>query len=93
MITHFFEKELFDIKSNYISSFRFYKPFFQTGGYYRYIDGWRPIRPKWESGEPRMSQSCVYVALNGKWRTADCDDKKTSICMKSTGQTHIAFKN
>lgn len=40
-----------------------------------------------------MRGPCVYVDLKGKWRTADCSDKRSSICMKSTGQTHIAFKN
>ncbi|XP_027145353.1 macrophage mannose receptor 1 isoform X2 [Larimichthys crocea] len=55
----------------------------QTGGYYKYVDGWRLEITNWDYGEPR-SQPCVLVNKNGKWSTADCNQNATSICMKTT---------
>ncbi|XP_056277834.1 macrophage mannose receptor 1-like [Pseudoliparis swirei] len=56
----------------------------ETAGYFRYIDGWRIVRTNWASRQPRANRPCVFVDLEGKWNTADCDQKTTSICMKST---------
>ncbi|XP_070829826.1 macrophage mannose receptor 1-like [Chaetodon trifascialis] len=56
----------------------------ETGGYFRYIDGWRLTITNWGRREPNMDQSCVYVDTEGKWRTADCNENKASVCMKST---------
>ncbi|XP_073347649.1 macrophage mannose receptor 1-like [Pagrus major] len=56
----------------------------ETGGYFRFIGGWRITTSNWDSREPRMDQSCVYVNEDGKWRTADCNRKMKSFCMKTT---------
>lgn len=61
---------------------------FQTGGYYKYVDGWRLEITNWDYGEPR-SQPCVLVNKNGKWSTADCNQNATSICMKTTGRAYV----
>uniref|UniRef100_A0A8C9WWP9 Mannose receptor, C type 1b n=1 Tax=Sander lucioperca TaxID=283035 RepID=A0A8C9WWP9_SANLU len=55
----------------------------ETGGYFRYIDGRRLTLTNWDSREP-MYQPCVFVNVNGKWKTSDCKQKMASICMKST---------
>lgn len=36
-----------------------------------------------------MERHCVYVNVDGKWKTADCNQNKSSICMKSTGRDHV----
>ncbi|KAM8728032.1 macrophage mannose receptor 1-like isoform 2-T2 [Acanthopagrus schlegelii] len=56
----------------------------ETGGYFRYIEGWRITITNWDYNEPRMDQPCVYVDVDGKWKTADCNRKMKSICMKTT---------
>lgn len=66
---------------------------FQTGGYFRYIEGWRITITKWDYNEPRMDQPCVYVDVDGKWKTADCNRKMKSICMKTTGRAHVYLYN
>ncbi|KAF1383676.1 hypothetical protein PFLUV_G00134320 [Perca fluviatilis] len=55
----------------------------ETGGYFRYINGWRLTLTNWDRREP-MYQPCVFVNVNGKWKTSDCGQKMASICMKST---------
>nr|XP_046265193.1 macrophage mannose receptor 1-like isoform X2 [Scatophagus argus] len=56
----------------------------KTGSYFRYVDGWHLTMTNWGSLEPSRDRPCVYVDVDGKWRTADCNQNKTSICMKST---------
>ncbi|XP_039998644.1 macrophage mannose receptor 1-like [Xiphias gladius] len=56
----------------------------QTRGYFRYVDGWHMTISNWDRREPSMERHCVYVNVDGKWKTADCNQNKSSICMKST---------
>lgn len=63
--------------------------FFQTGGYFRFIAGWHLSLTNWGSNEPQVNNPCVFVSEDGKWRTADCNQKMASICMKSTGWVHV----
>lgn len=65
---------------------------FQTGGYFRFIDGWHMALSKWASGEPRGNQPCVYLDIDGAWKTADCHQKMNSVCMKSTGRACVNIK-
>lgn len=58
---------------------------FQTNGYFRYIDGWRMTFTRWGEDEPSMDRPCVYMDLDGKWKTAYCNQTIKSVCMKSTG--------
>ncbi|XP_026229722.1 macrophage mannose receptor 1-like isoform X2 [Anabas testudineus] len=55
----------------------------QTGGYFRYTDGWPLRKTNWGTLEPG-TQPCVYVDVDGKWKTANCRENKTIVCMKST---------
>lgn len=63
--------------------------FFQTGGYFRFIAGWHLSTTNWDINEPQANNPCVFVSEDGKWRTADCNQKMASICMKSTGWVHV----
>ncbi|XP_034558610.1 macrophage mannose receptor 1-like [Notolabrus celidotus] len=56
----------------------------QTGGYYRYIEGWHLTEVKWGPMEPHSDRPCVYVDVDGLWKTSDCQQKLASICMKTT---------
>ncbi|XP_078120279.1 macrophage mannose receptor 1-like isoform X1 [Sander vitreus] len=56
----------------------------QTGGFFRYIDGWHLNAANWAEGEPSRDQPCVYMDVDGKWRTAFCNRTMNSVCMLST---------
>ncbi|XP_054452124.1 macrophage mannose receptor 1-like [Anoplopoma fimbria] len=56
----------------------------ETGGYFRYIDGWHITVTNWGRQEPNTYRPCVFVDVDGTWKTADCDQTMNSICMKST---------
>ncbi|XP_042352883.1 macrophage mannose receptor 1-like [Plectropomus leopardus] len=56
----------------------------ETGGYFRYIDGWRLTSTNWDRREPSSYRDCVSVNKDGKWTTTDCKRNMSSICMKST---------
>ncbi|XP_042285556.1 macrophage mannose receptor 1-like isoform X1 [Thunnus maccoyii] len=55
----------------------------QTNGYYRYIDGWHLNFATWAEGEPSRDRPCVYMDVDGKWRTAFCNQTLNSVCMQS----------
>uniref|UniRef100_A0A3B4XG53 Mannose receptor, C type 1b n=1 Tax=Seriola lalandi dorsalis TaxID=1841481 RepID=A0A3B4XG53_SERLL len=52
--------------------------------YFTYVDGWHMTLSNWDTGEPSVNQDCVYVDVDGRWKTANCNKKMTSICMKTT---------
>uniref|UniRef100_A0A667XPX9 Mannose receptor, C type 1b n=1 Tax=Myripristis murdjan TaxID=586833 RepID=A0A667XPX9_9TELE len=56
----------------------------ETGGYFKYIDGWHLSLVNWYPGEPRSDRSCVYVDVDGTWKTASCNQTMNSVCMQST---------
>lgn len=60
-------------------------PWFQTNGYFRYIDGWNLNSASWARGEPKKDQPCVYLDVDGKWKTASCNVTMNSVCLQSTG--------
>ncbi|KAM4727472.1 macrophage mannose receptor 1-like [Anableps anableps] len=56
----------------------------QTNNYFQYIEGWPMRFTYWGNGEPRRDGICVYVDVDGKWKTNDCNQNISSVCMKST---------
>lgn len=56
----------------------------KTKGYYRYIDGWFMNFANWADGEPRQERPCVYMGMDGKWRTALCNSTLSSVCLQTT---------
>ncbi|XP_068604963.1 macrophage mannose receptor 1b [Brachionichthys hirsutus] len=56
----------------------------ETGGYFRYIDGWHLNFASWAEREPSSDKPCVHMDLDGKWRTAYCNQSMNSVCMQTT---------
>ncbi|XP_014899453.1 macrophage mannose receptor 1-like isoform X2 [Poecilia latipinna] len=56
----------------------------QTKNYFQYVEGWPLIFTRWNYNEPRRDGICVYVDVDGKWKTNDCSQEFSSLCMKST---------
>ncbi|KAM3850436.1 macrophage mannose receptor 1-like [Diretmus argenteus] len=56
----------------------------ETGGYFRYVDGWPMSLSNWYPGEPSTDQPCVYLDVDGSWKTAFCNQTMNSACMQST---------
>ncbi|XP_047444532.1 macrophage mannose receptor 1-like [Mugil cephalus] len=56
----------------------------QTNGYFRYTDGWRMRFTRWGKDEPSPDRACVYMDVDGKWKTAHCNETFWGVCMKST---------
>lgn len=63
---------------------------FQTGGYFRFVDGWHLTLANWGSGEPSTDRPCVFVDVDLKWKTAHCNRNISSICMKSAGRAYYS---
>ncbi|KAM7379549.1 hypothetical protein PAMP_005095 [Pampus punctatissimus] len=56
----------------------------ETNGYFRYIDGWTMSFTHWGNTEPSSDRPCVYIDVDGKWKTAYCNQTMNSVCMTST---------
>ncbi|KAM3604133.1 uncharacterized protein V6R79_006931 [Siganus canaliculatus] len=56
----------------------------QTGGYFKYIDGWHMNFANWAEGEPSRDKPCVYLDVDGTWKTAFCNETMNSVCMQTT---------
>ncbi|XP_072296915.1 macrophage mannose receptor 1b [Eucyclogobius newberryi] len=56
----------------------------QTNGFYRYIDGWYMKFATWAEGEPQQDKPCVYMDVDGKWKTAFCNTTMKSVCLQTT---------
>lgn len=67
---------------------------FQTGGYYKWTNNWKTRYTNWAAGEPKENYACVYLDLDGTWKTASCNESYFSVCMKSDGkQRHVTTLN
>uniref|UniRef100_A0A3Q3W748 Uncharacterized protein n=1 Tax=Mola mola TaxID=94237 RepID=A0A3Q3W748_MOLML len=55
----------------------------QTGGYFKYIDNWHLNFASWAENEPSSDKPCVYLDVDGKWRTAFCNETMYSVCMQT----------
>ncbi|KAK9518661.1 hypothetical protein VZT92_022845, partial [Zoarces viviparus] len=56
----------------------------QINGYFRYVDGWHLSSAGWAVGEPSRDRPCVYLDVDGKWKTAFCNRTMNSVCKQST---------
>ncbi|KAM4552771.1 macrophage mannose receptor 1-like [Odontesthes bonariensis] len=56
----------------------------QTNGRFSFVDGWPMAFAHWSENEPSRDRACVYVDVDGKWKTAYCNQTTNSVCMKST---------
>ncbi|XP_066537164.1 macrophage mannose receptor 1-like [Hoplias malabaricus] len=56
----------------------------ETHGYFLWIDNWLLNMERWSYSEPKKDQPCVYVDVDGGWKTAQCNKTFYSLCKKST---------
>ncbi|XP_075778589.1 macrophage mannose receptor 1-like isoform X1 [Pelodiscus sinensis] len=54
-----------------------------TNGFYVWTDKWRVKYSKWASDEPKQNLACVYLDVDGTWKTGSCDEKYFSVCKRS----------
>ncbi|XP_067869491.1 macrophage mannose receptor 1 [Heterodontus francisci] len=61
----------------------------ETSRQYTWIDGWRLRYSKWEAGEPKINNGCVFMNLDGVWETSKCDNEYYAACKKSSVKAPI----
>uniref|UniRef100_A0A8C4W867 Mannose receptor C-type 1 n=1 Tax=Gopherus evgoodei TaxID=1825980 RepID=A0A8C4W867_9SAUR len=54
-----------------------------TSGFYKWTDNWRIKYSKWASEEPKQNLACVYLDVDGTWKTGSCDENYCSVCKRS----------
>uniref|UniRef100_A0A8C3EH72 Uncharacterized protein n=1 Tax=Corvus moneduloides TaxID=1196302 RepID=A0A8C3EH72_CORMO len=54
-----------------------------SGGQYVWSDRRRSRYLNWGSGEPNKNKACVYLDLDGFWKTASCNETFSSLCKQS----------
>uniref|UniRef100_A0A673ZBF0 Macrophage mannose receptor 1-like n=1 Tax=Salmo trutta TaxID=8032 RepID=A0A673ZBF0_SALTR len=59
----------------------------ETQGYFRWMDGWPLSLARWAPGEPSRDRPCVYLDVEGTWKTALCNHTYPTVCKQSTGET------
>ncbi|KAH0627500.1 hypothetical protein JD844_003271 [Phrynosoma platyrhinos] len=52
---------------------------------YKWISTWKLIYTNWAAGEPKKKTACVYVDLDGHWKTGACNETYFYICEKYHG--------
>ncbi|GAB0184745.1 macrophage mannose receptor 1-like [Grus japonensis] len=57
-----------------------------TRGHYMWSDRRRSRYHNWASGEPNKNTACVYLDLDGFWKTASCNETFSSLCKQSDGE-------
>ncbi|XP_073485831.1 macrophage mannose receptor 1-like [Aquarana catesbeiana] len=90
------DSELVSILDEYTASFlrvqlnKFKEPFWiglnsnKTDNQFKWIDGWKLRYTKWASGEPKKKKACVYIDIDGQWKTASCDENYASVCKQTS---------
>ncbi|XP_072544233.1 macrophage mannose receptor 1-like [Salminus brasiliensis] len=56
----------------------------ETDGYFLWIDNWQLNMERWAVNEPKKNHPCVYVDVDGTWKTAQCNETYYSVCKEST---------
>uniref|UniRef100_A0AAZ3NZT0 Mannose receptor, C type 1b n=1 Tax=Oncorhynchus tshawytscha TaxID=74940 RepID=A0AAZ3NZT0_ONCTS len=59
----------------------------ETQGYFRWMDGWPLSMDRWAKDEPSRDRPCVYLDVEGTWKTALCNHTYPSVCKQSPGKT------
>nr|XP_046214176.1 macrophage mannose receptor 1-like [Oncorhynchus gorbuscha] len=55
----------------------------ETHGYFRWMDGWPLSMNRWAQDEPSRDRPCVYLDVEGTWKTALCNNTYPSVCKQS----------
>uniref|UniRef100_A0A8D2J1X2 Mannose receptor, C type 1b n=1 Tax=Varanus komodoensis TaxID=61221 RepID=A0A8D2J1X2_VARKO len=56
-----------------------------TNERYKWISRWRLVYTNWAPDEPKQKIACVYLDLDGHWKTGNCNEKYFSVCEQSHG--------
>ncbi|XP_063063355.1 macrophage mannose receptor 1 isoform X2 [Engraulis encrasicolus] len=54
------------------------------GGLYKWVDGWKMSYSRWGEDEPKSNLACVYIDIDGHWKTTTCNNTYYSLCKRST---------
>lgn len=54
-----------------------------TKGRYKWVDNWMLLYTRWGVNEPKNNYACVYMDVDGKWKTTTCTNTYYSICKMS----------
>lgn len=54
-----------------------------TNGQYTWIDKFKIRYTNWAAGEPKQKFGCVYVDLDGAWKTGTCTENYFALCKRS----------
>ncbi|XP_044280789.1 macrophage mannose receptor 1-like isoform X2 [Varanus komodoensis] len=52
---------------------------------YKWINKWKLKYTQWAPEEPKEKIACVYLDLDGHWKTGNCNEKHFSVCEKYYG--------
>uniref|UniRef100_G1KWP1 Mannose receptor C-type 1 n=1 Tax=Anolis carolinensis TaxID=28377 RepID=G1KWP1_ANOCA len=55
-----------------------------TNDQYKWISGWRLMYTAWAAEEPKEKTACVYLDLDGHWKTSPCNETYFSVCIIPT---------
>lgn len=89
------DSELVSITDEYTNSFlrvytsKYREPFWiglnsnKTGNQYKWTDNWKLRYTKWAAEEPKKTTACVYMDIDGQWKTSSCTENYFSICKQS----------
>nr|XP_056713078.1 macrophage mannose receptor 1-like [Euleptes europaea] len=56
-----------------------------TNANYRWVTQWKMEYTNWAPGEPKENLACVYLDLDGQWKTGTCNKKYLSVCEEYHG--------
>ncbi|XP_028605836.2 macrophage mannose receptor 1-like [Podarcis muralis] len=51
-----------------------------TDEQYKWISNWRLVYTNWAPGEPKQKKACVYLDIDGHWKTGTCNEAYLSFC-------------
>ncbi|KAL7976609.1 hypothetical protein Chor_008558, partial [Crotalus horridus] len=57
----------------------------ESNGVYKWVSNWRLAYTNWAAEEPMHKTACVYLDINGYWKTGNCSDKYFSVCERYNG--------
>ncbi|KAM6451463.1 macrophage mannose receptor 1 [Liasis olivaceus] len=52
---------------------------------YKWVSNWRLLYTNWAAEEPKHKIACVYLDIDGYWKTGNCTEKYFSVCEKYSG--------
>ncbi|KAM3823574.1 macrophage mannose receptor 1-like [Vipera latastei] len=57
----------------------------ESDGVYKWVSNWRLVYTNWAAEEPMHKTACVYLGIDGYWKTGNCSEKYFSVCERYNG--------